>query len=122
MSIELERALFDLEEKFWRSGLAFYRQNLAEGVLMVFPEPVGILVKEQVMEAVTRAPRWTSVEFAQRWLVEISAATAIIAYRAVARREGDPAPYVVLASSAYVPDGRSWKLAFHQQTPAASAA
>jgi len=29
MSIELERALFDLEEKFWRSGPAFYQQTPA---------------------------------------------------------------------------------------------
>ena len=118
MAIDLERLLFEMEERFWKSGADFYRSNLAEGVLMVLPEPTGILVRDQVLEAVGRAPRWASVQFEQRWLVQISEATAIIAYKAIARRDGDAAPYVALASSGYVPAGQGWKLAFHQQTPA----
>ena len=37
-------------------------------------------------------------------------------HKATARRKGE-SPYVARASSAYVSDGRAWKLAFHQQTP-----
>jgi hypothetical protein len=118
MASDLQQGLFDLEERFWKSGADFYRQHLAEGVLMVLPSPVGILLKDQVIAAVSGAPRWSSVRFEEAWMVEISAAAAIIAYKAVARREGQAASYVALASSAYVREAGAWKLAFHQQTPA----
>jgi hypothetical protein len=117
MTAELQHALFSLEERFWGSGPDFYRQHLAQGVLMVFPAPVGILAKDEVLDAVAQAPRWTSVRFEERWLVQINDATAIIAYKAVARREGDGASYVTFASSTYVREPDAWKLAFHQQTP-----
>jgi len=41
----------------------------------------------------------------------------LVTYKATAHRAGEPKPYRARASSAYVHDGRHWKLAFHQQTP-----
>ena len=55
----------------------------------------------------------------ERWLVHISSAAAIIAYKATGRRQADEAPYLTFASSTYVRAGGDWKLAFHQQTPTA---
>lgn len=48
---------------------------------MVFPDPPGVLISDEISRAIEGTSR------------------------------------VARASSAYVHDGRSWKLAFHQQTP-----
>jgi hypothetical protein len=49
--------LFEREEQFWKGDAGFYRQHVAEDGLMVFPEPVGILNKEESMTAIEQAAR-----------------------------------------------------------------
>jgi hypothetical protein len=40
----------------------------------------------------------------------------MVIYKAIAYRKGATTPYTPLAASAYVKEGESWRLAFHQQT------
>jgi hypothetical protein len=81
---------------------------------MVFPQ--AVLVSDQIPAAIRDDQRWTEVALEEHRLLELDQRTAIVTYKATARRKG-AAPYVARASSAYVSDGRAWKLAFHQQTP-----
>lgn len=111
--------LLDLEKQFWKAGPDCYRQNLTDDALMVFPEPAGILTREQAVEAVGAGPQWTEISFADVHFVTLTEAAVVLTYRASARRAGEEGRYNALASSAYVRQEASSKLTFHQQTPTA---
>jgi hypothetical protein len=114
----LEKQLLQLEERFWKGDADFYRQHLTDDSLMVFAEPVGILTKDQTIQAVAAGPRWAEVEFREARVVRLTDRVAIVIYKARARQEGGDSVYSPLVSSAYVNRQGSWKLAVHQQTPA----
>lgn len=117
MPIKLEDHLFRLEEKFWTQGAEYYRRNLAAAAVMVFPDPAGVLVKDDIASSLGPAPRWSQVALEEHRLLELSGGAAVVTYKATAMRPDGGKPYVARASSAYVHDGGGWKLAFHQQTP-----
>lgn len=117
MAIKLEDHLFRLEEKFWTEGADYYRQNLAYAAIMVFPDPAGVMVKDEIASSLARKERWLQVALEEHRLLELSDDAAVVTYKATAKRPDGGKPYVARASSAYVRDGSSWKLAFHQQTP-----
>ncbi len=110
--------LIALEEQFWKGDADFYRRGLTAEALMVFPDPAGVLGKEETVASISQAPRWRDVEFTEVRAVTLAADAALLVYRATARR-AEEAPYVTRASSVYVRHEGAWALAFHQQTPAA---
>ena len=116
MPIKLEDELFDLERHFWTEGADYYRSTLAPAAIMVFPEPAGVLMRDEIASSVQDGARWTEVALEEHRVLELSDDAAVVTYKATARRPDGP-PYVARASSAYVRDGNAWKLAFHQQTP-----
>lgn len=120
MPIHLEDHLLRMEQNFWTQGAKFFERNLAYAAIMVFPEPTGVLTKEQIVASLGRQSRWSEVAIEEHRLLELSDRAAVLTYKAIAKR-ADGEPYLVRASSAYVRDGGSWKLAFHQQTPLAKA-
>ena len=109
--------LIALEEQFWKGNADFYRQRLTADALMVFPDPVGVLGKEETVASISQAPRWRDVEFTEVRAVMLATDAALLVYRATARRV-EHATYVTRASSAYVRQEGVWTLAFNQQTPA----
>ena len=117
MPQRLEDLLFSLEEQLWLKSTDYYQRNLADAALMVFPDPAGVQVKDEILSAVAGASPWTDVALEEHRVMELSNDAALVTYKATARRAGEPKPYRARASSAYVHDGRGWKLAFHQQTP-----
>src|SRR5262245_11374483 len=119
MAEKLEDVLFSLEERFWLGSGDYYRRNLADAALMVFPDPAGVQVKDEILSSVSGQSRWTDVALEEHRVMELTNGAALVTYKATARRQGEPKPYRARASSAYVHDGRTWKLAFHQQTPLA---
>jgi hypothetical protein len=117
MPIKLEDYLFSLEEKFWTEGTEYYRQNLAYAAIMVFPDPAGVLVKDEIVSSLGPKARWSQVALEEHRLLELNETAAVVTYKATAKRAEGGKPYVARASSTYVRDGDAWKLAFHQQTP-----
>jgi hypothetical protein len=117
MAIKLEDQLFSLEEKFWKRGADDYRRNLANSAIMVFPDPAGVLVKDEITSSLGSKSRWSDVALEEHRLLELADGAAVVTYKATAKRLDGGRPYVARASSAYVHDGSDWKLAFHQQTP-----
>ena len=115
--MDVETELWALEEGFWTGGTEFYRHHLAGECLMVFPAPVGILNRDQVLESLAHGPRWARVAMNDRRALRAMDKTIILAYRADGEREDDGSPYAVLAASVYVYRDGTWRLAFHQQTP-----
>lgn len=116
--MELTRRLVDLEDRFWAaaSDPEFYRRALTANALMVFPHPAGLLDREAAIGAVASAVPWASWTMEDRRVVRLSDGTAVLTYRALARREGQP-PYAALVTSVYVEEDGAWKLAVHQHTP-----
>lgn len=109
--VELERAL-------WLEGAERFRACMAEGCVMVFPEPVGILRGDDILAGLEGVPRWSDLALAG--LVATTAGdTAILAYRAEARR-GDGPPYRALCSSTWIRRAGAWRILAHQQTPLAA--
>jgi len=119
METMLADRLFGLEEQFWKGDAAFYRKNLADEAVMVFPDPAGVMIKDEMCSTIDDSPRWEIVELEELRVMELDDNAAVVTYKATAMREGEVLPYVARASSAYVRDGDRWKLAFHQQTPLA---
>ena len=116
MPDRLEDILFDLEERFWRSGGEHFAHYLADAAVAVLPGPGGLLLDGEIARAVANQPRWTHVVLEEHRVLELSAGAAMVTYRATARRSRGK-PYFARATSAYVHDGTRWRLAFHQQTP-----
>ena len=117
MPLKLEDHLFSLETKFWTEGADYYRRNLAYAAIMVFPEPAGVLVKDEIADSLGGSARWSEVALEEHRLLELNDAAAVVTYKATAKRPDGTKPYVARASSTYVRDRGDWKLAFHQQTP-----
>ncbi|WP_363797390.1 nuclear transport factor 2 family protein [Lysobacter firmicutimachus] len=112
--------LWQRERDFWLSPAADNAAGLSPHCLMAFAPPTGILRgREAVLAGLRAAPRWAAVELEQRTLERAGPDIAVLAYRALASRPGEP-PYRAYCSSTYRRDGRDWSLIQHQQTPIAS--
>ena len=113
--MELQEKLLDLEEKFWKGTHEFYESNLTSDALMVFAEPAGVMTRDSIVKSISDGARWSAIDFDEVSILELTGDSALLTYRARARRDGGQL-YEARASSAYV-DRDGWKLAFHQQTP-----
>jgi hypothetical protein len=111
----VETALWEREREFWTGAADFYRRNLADNVLMVFPGMT--LDRDRTIASIANAPRWATVTFDKQQCVPLSDDVIALHYRAVAVRVGDPSPYNALITSVYVRRNAEWLLAIHQQTP-----
>jgi len=112
----LEDLLFALEERFWTEGPDFYTRHLAGAALMILPGPAGVLVGDDIVRSLGKQPRWSHVTLEEHRALQLDERSAMLSYRATARRKAGDEVYIARASSAYVHDGRRWRLAFHQQT------
>jgi Domain of unknown function (DUF4440) len=110
--------LLEVEEQFWRGDANFFRKNVADDALFVFSQPVGVLNKDQSIEAIRDGERWAEVTFDDVRVEEISADVAVIVYGANAKTESGN-PYSAMASSVYVERNGSTLLVLHQQSPPA---
>ena len=93
---------------------SFYGPLMTEDALMVVP---GFIVdKATFVQMVDREASWTSFTIEEPRVTSVTPDTAILVYRAIGKRPGQP-DYVALMSSVYVKRDGRWKLAHHQQTP-----
>ena len=113
--------LLELERDAWRALSAdgetaarHYERILAEEVLMLLPGGLVIDDREQVVDSMRGAP-WDHFELADERVLELDDRTAVVAYRATAKRSDHD--YEALFNSTYVRANGAWKLALHQQTP-----
>ena len=121
--MDVVEVLLNLETGAWEAGsaldAAWYRENVTDDALFVFPGMTDTLSKHETIEAVeSAAAGWQSYEIVDPQCVRLTPDSAVLTYLATATREGDIHPYIARISSVYVERGGGWKLAFHQQTPA----
>jgi hypothetical protein len=113
--------LLELEHQGWRAlstdgaaAAAHYEEVLAAEVLMLLPGGLVVDDRQEVIDSMRGAP-WDDFDITDEWVIELDADTAVVAYRATARRED--LEYDALFNSTYVRERGSWRLALHQQTP-----
>lgn len=111
-----DESLWKMEEHFWTDGADAARSLMADGAVMVFPYPSGILQGDEIADGMEAAPRWRSVIMTDRRLRRQDN-VAVLAYQASAERSGSDL-YRALCASTYVNDEGNWRLVSHQQTPA----
>ena len=98
MPIKLEDHLFSLEEQFWIAGADYYQRNLAPAAIMIFPDPAGVLVKDEIASSLAGGARWSEVELEEHRLLELSDSAAVVTYKATARRADRKAPLCARAA------------------------
>lgn len=109
--------IWEMEKQFWLGNDLFYDAHLTKGALMIFPEPVGLLTREEIIRSITDAPRWAEINMSGSHRVNVHTEITVLTYKASAKCEGDRDMYRAEVISIYRKRGESWKLAFHQQIP-----
>lgn len=110
-----DAALWALEERLWLDGVTAYDEVLDPACLMAFPG-MGVLRIPAILEGLEGAPRWTSVQMADRTISRCGDDVRVLGYTAEGRRDGAE-PYRCFCTSTYRADQGHWKLVQHQQTP-----
>jgi hypothetical protein len=111
---DVQSQLWERERGFWTGGTEYYARHLSADVMIVFPGVV--LDRRAVIEAVSAAPRWTTVTFAKQRALVLSDDVVLFNYHATAHRETPPSPFHTLVTSVYVRRAGAWLLAFQRQT------
>ena len=111
-----DEAIWAAERALWTEGADRFRETLASDCVMAFAEPVGILQgRETIIATLEHAPRWRSVAMTDT-RTAVSDAVVVLAYRALALRDGSP-DYRALCTSTYSRAPTGLRLLQHQQTP-----
>jgi hypothetical protein len=118
--MELEKQLIEIERRLWANDAVFYKNNLIDEALLVFPE-TGVITRGIAVDAIltenAEGRRWAEVQFDEVRSLRLAEDVALLTYRVAARWEHEESKSSALASSVYVKRDGVWKLAFHQQTP-----
>lgn len=112
--LALEHAAWGALSDTGEAAAAFYAEVLANDVLVLLPGGLVIDDRDQVIDSMRGAP-WNSFEIEDEQVLHLTDDSAVVAYRATARRDGDD--YTALFNSTYVREDGGWKLVVHQQTP-----
>ena len=109
--------LIELETAFWRAAgdRDFYQERFADDGVMAFH--VGIMSKNQVLEAMAGADEWESFTFDDVHFVPITDDVAALTYTTIAAPVGYPEVYRAAITSVYAKRNETWTLVLHQQTP-----
>lgn len=111
----MEVELWKLEEGFWRGDHGYYERNLDEQATMLFPEPVGLLNREEIVQSISESPRWSELGMDGQHLVRLGPEVVLLSYLASAERAAGDEEFHARITSAYTLEGGSWKLKYHQQ-------
>ncbi len=93
---------------------AFFRDMLAQQVLMLLPGGTVLDDRDGAIHAMQGAP-WDTFELSDMRTLRLDDRCAVVAYRASALRGGHR--YEALVNSTYVKEHDRWHMALHQQTP-----
>jgi hypothetical protein len=115
--------LIQLEEQGWQAlsldrdeAVKFYDYVLTIDAIMVFPGGLLIRGKSAILDSIREAEPWLKYRLDDVQILDLSANTRGVVYRANAQR-AEHVEYNALMSSLYVRQDGRWKMAFHQQSP-----
>lgn len=115
LSAREQEILWEMEERFWTSGLDNARATTAKDAVMIFAYPPGIVQGDHIWNHFSRNTGWRSVVMAERRVMACGD-IAILTYR-VSAEKADVAIHEALCASTYLRDEERWLRISHQQTP-----
>jgi hypothetical protein len=103
------------ETDLWVGGEEVYRRRIANGCLMVLPEPPFVLSGEEAIAAVSKTPRWSEVTLDDLRIVRPQEGLIVIAYAVTASRGGES--FAANCTSTYLRIAHEdWRVVQHQQS------
>jgi hypothetical protein len=110
----------DFETQLWLGGEEVYRRSIDPECLMVVPAAPFVMSGSEAIEAVSKTPRWTSVEFDDLRIGRPQEGLIVLAYGVRASRDDEA--YEAYCTSTYrrIAHGQ-WQVVQHQQTVAPAA-
>lgn len=96
----------------------FFRRNLTDDAMCVFPGTDGVYDKAQVVAGMADHPPYVKYLVEDPRVIDAGPTAAVLTARAVVQRIDDPTPRSLITSSTFVLRDAEWKLAFLQWTPA----
>lgn len=109
--------LLTMEKQFWVGGPEAYIEHADAKCLVAFAEMASLMANDAIARTAEKG-RWKEVTMTPKGKLELGDVTIITYEAAAIRKDGHALKAIV--SSGYVKRGDAWKLAFHQQTPAAA--
>ncbi|MGA9580396.1 MAG: DUF4440 domain-containing protein [Allosphingosinicella sp.] len=111
----------EFETALWVGGEDVYRGAIDPDCLMVVPAPPFVMNGGEAIEAVSKTPRWESVQFDDLRIARPQEGLIVIAYGVRASRGGRA--YSAYCTSTYRRIAHEeWRVVQHQQTIAPAAA
>lgn len=107
--------LWDMEERFWTSGVDNARATMARDAVMILPYPPGFLRGDDIWTHLPKRTGWRTVIMAERHTA-VCGNIAILSYRVSAEKADVPVNKALCAST-YIHDEDKWLRVHHQQTP-----
>jgi hypothetical protein len=114
--------IIEIERTLWENNAEMYHNRYLPSAVLIFPE-VGRIDRNTAVAAIRQenadGHAWAEVQVDDvdgRWLVTDVA--ALISYKATARWNYESTASQWLGASVYVREDGTWRVAFHQQTPA----
>lgn len=110
----------EFETSLWVGGEDVYRGSIDPDCLMAVPAAPFLMSGSEAIEAVSKTPRWTSVEFDDFRIGRPQEGLIVIAYGVRASRGGEA--YRAYCTSTYRRvEHERWQVVQHQQTLAPTA-
>jgi len=112
--------LLMIERTLWQNDAPTYHDTFAPDAVLIFPG-VGRIDREAAVAAIQKenieGRAWAEVHFRDaigRWLG--TDAAVLVSYLATARWSDEAGASEALCATVYVRQGKTWRVAFHQQT------
>lgn len=107
----------DFETALWIGGEDVYRRSIDPDCLMVVPAAPFVMSGSEAIEAVSKTPRWQSVDFDDLRIGRPQEGLIVLAYGVRASRDGQA--YRAYCTSTYRRVAHEqWQVVQHQQTVA----
>ena len=114
MHAALKEQIAGLERRLWLEGSEAFDKIMAPECFMVFPKPIGILTRQEILASLGNFARWDEVTIeGGPWQLPTEN-VVVFSYEAQAKRGEQP--YAAFCSSTYVFIGQVWRIVLHQHT------
>lgn len=112
-----------IEQNAWKAlatdqlvARSFFEGLLDQEAVMLLPGGVILDTQDKILSSFSENP-WSWFKIQGGNIIDLSENFKLLYYRVTAQRQGEEI-YTALVSSVYVNRKGTWKLIFHQQTPA----
>ena len=110
-----DKQVWTLEERLWTGNADAFATLVDEAGIMLVPTAPFLLEGRDAVTAIADAPRWQEVDFAHGKIARPEEGLIVVAYKAVAKREGEDLFNAWCSSTWRRRAHDDWKLVQHQQ-------